>query len=170
MNPISLVHLRSFSCQVHEATEVLLNLGARPNQQQQHTRSGNKHDKAAGSPNRSGRFLKPVRPLLLDLASHRQGKPVRPVWQTGQTDFVQNLPKDPKHLKSLSTYEQKKPWQNRDFLAQKPFSTAHRAKPVRPVWETGQAGFCLDSREEHSPREKLNTSSNRSPDSFHGSK
>jgi hypothetical protein len=74
---------------------VLLNLGARPNQQPQHTRSGNTHDTAAGSPNRSGRFLKPVRPLLLDLASCRQGKPVRPVWQTGQTDFVQKLPKDP---------------------------------------------------------------------------
>jgi hypothetical protein len=149
---------------------VLLNLGARPNQHPQHTRSGNTHDTAAGSPNRSGWFLKPVRPLLLDLASRRQGKPVGPVWQTGQTDFVQKLPKNPKHLKSLSTSEQTKPWCNRDFLAQKPFSTAHRAKPVRPVWETSQAGFCLDSREEHSPREKLNTPSNRSPDSFHGSK
>jgi hypothetical protein len=149
---------------------VLLNLGARPNQQPQHTRSGNTHVTAADSPNRSGRFLKPVRPLLLDLASRRQRKPVRPVWQTGQTDFVQKLPKDPKHLESLSTSEQKKPWHYRDFIAQKHFSTAHRAKPVRPVWETGQAGFCLDSREEHNPREKLNTSSNRSPDSFHGSK
>jgi hypothetical protein len=106
----------------------------------------------------------------LDLASRRQGKPVRPVWQTGQTNFVENLPKDPKHLKSFSTPEQKKSWHNRDFLAQKPFSTAHRAKLVTPVWETGQAGFCLDSQEGHSPREKLNTSSNRSPDSFHGSK
>jgi hypothetical protein len=114
--------------------------------------------------------LKPVGPLLLDLASRRQGKPIRPSWQTGQTDFVQNLPKDPKQLKSLSTSEQKKPWRNRDFLAQKPFSTTHRAKPVRPVWETGQAGFCLDSWEEHSPQEKLNTSTNRSPDSFHESK
>jgi hypothetical protein len=26
-------------------------------------------------------------------------------------------------------------------------------QPVRPVWETGRAGFGLDSREEHSPRE-----------------
>jgi hypothetical protein len=74
---------------------VLLYLGARPNQKPQHTNSGNTHDTAAGSPNRSGRFLKPVRPLLLDLASRRQGKSVRPVWQTGQTDFVQKLPKDP---------------------------------------------------------------------------
>jgi hypothetical protein len=106
----------------------------------------------------------------LDLASRRQGKPVRQVWQTDQTDFVQKLPKNPKHLKSLSTSEQKKSWHNRDFLAQKHFSTTHRAKSVKPVCETGQAGFCLDSREEHSPREKLNTSSNRSPDSFHGSK
>jgi hypothetical protein len=70
----------------------------------------------------------------LDLASRRQGKPVRLVWQTGQTDFVQKLPKDPKHLKSLSTSEQTKPWSSKDFLAQKPFSTAHRAKPVRPVF------------------------------------
>jgi hypothetical protein len=148
---------------------VLLNLEARPNQQPPHTRSGNTHDTAAGSPNQSGRFLKPVRPLLLHLASRRQGKPVRLVWQTGQTDFVRKLPKDPKHLKSLSTSEQKKSWRNRDFLAQKPFLTAHRVKLVRPVWEIGQAGFCLDSREEHSPREH-NPSTNRSPDSFHGSK
>jgi hypothetical protein len=67
----------SFSCQVHAATEVLLNLGASPNQQPQHTRSGNTHDTAAGSSNRLGQFLKPTRLLLLDLASHRQGKPVR---------------------------------------------------------------------------------------------
>jgi hypothetical protein len=146
---------------------VLLNLGARPNQQPQHTRGGNTHDTAAGSPNRSGRFLKLVRPLLLDLASRRQGKPVRPV----RSDrFCPETPQRPKHLKRLSQSEQMKPWCNRDFLAQKLFSTAYRAKPVRPVWETGQAGFCLDSREEHSPREKLNTPSNRSPDSFHGSK
>jgi hypothetical protein len=59
---------------------------------------------------------------------------------------------------------------NRDFLAQKLFMIAHRAKPVRPVWETGQIGFGLDSREELNPWEKLNPSTNRSPDSFHGSK
>jgi hypothetical protein len=29
--------------------------------------------------------------------------------ETGQTDFVQKLPKDPKNLNSLSTSEQKKP-------------------------------------------------------------
>jgi hypothetical protein len=60
---------------------VLLSLGARPNQQPQHTRSGNTHDTAAGSPNRSGRFLKPGRPLLFNLASRRQGK-------TGQTGLA----------------------------------------------------------------------------------
>jgi hypothetical protein len=62
-----------------------------------------------------------------------------------------------------------KPRCNKDFLAQKPFSTAHMAKPVRLVWETDQAGFCLDSGKEHNPQEKLNTPSNQSPDSFHGS-
>jgi hypothetical protein len=147
---------------------VLLNLGARPNQQPQHKRSGTTHDTATGSPNRSGRILKPVRPLLLDLASRRQGKPVRPVRQTGQTDSVQKLPKDPKHLKSLSTSEQPKPWSSRDFLAQRSFSTAHRAKPVRPVWETGQAGFSLDSREEHSPRDNSPKTKPQSPESLHG--
>jgi hypothetical protein len=147
---------------------VLLNLGARPNQQHQHTRSGTTHDTAAGSPNRSGQFLKPVRPLLLDLASRRQGKPVRLVRQTGQIDSVQELPKDPKHLKSLSTSEQTKPWSSKDFLAQRPLSTAHRAKPVRPVWETGQAGFSLDSREEHSSRVNSPKTKPRSPESLHG--
>jgi hypothetical protein len=83
----------SFFCRVHAATKVLLDLGARPNQQPQDTRSGNTHDTTAGSPHRSGRFLKPVRPLLFDLASHRQEKPVRPVWQTGQAGSVQKLPK-----------------------------------------------------------------------------
>jgi hypothetical protein len=73
---------------------VLLDLGTRPNQQPLDTHSGNTHNTAAGSPNRSGRFLKPVRPLLSYLASHRQGKPVRPVWQTGQADFLQKPPKN----------------------------------------------------------------------------
>jgi hypothetical protein len=66
MNPISLMHLTSFSCQVHATTRVLLDIGATPNQQLLDTRSGNTHNTAAGSPNWSGRFLKPVRPLLLD--------------------------------------------------------------------------------------------------------
>jgi hypothetical protein len=158
----------SLSCQVHVATEVLLNVAATPDQQPQHTHSGNTQDTAASSPNRSARFLKPVRPLLLDLASCRQGKPVRPVWQTGHTDFVQKLPKDFKHLKSLSTSEQTKPWSSRDFFAQNSFSTTHKTKPVRPVWETGQAGFCLDSREEQSPRVNSPKSKPRSPESLHG--
>jgi hypothetical protein len=55
-------------------------------------------------------------------------------------------------------------------LLKKLFMTAHRTKPVRLVWETGHTGFGLDSREELNPREKLKPSTNRSPDSFHGSK
>jgi hypothetical protein len=54
-----------------------------------------------------------------------------------------------------------------DLLAQKLFMTAHGAKPVRPVCETGQTGFGLDSREELNPREKLKPSTNRSPYLFH---
>jgi hypothetical protein len=92
----------SFSCHVHATTGVLLDLGPRSNQQPRDIRSGNTHDTAAGSPNRSCRFQKPVRPLLLDLASHRQGKRVRPVWQTGQAGSVQKLPKDPSERKPAS--------------------------------------------------------------------
>jgi hypothetical protein len=145
----------SFSCQVHVATGVLLNLGSKTqptastHTQRKHTRHG------CWQP-------KPVRPVSETGQTASIGLSLTQAGETGQTVYVQELPKDPKHLKSLSTSEQTKPWSNRDFLAQKTFSTAHRAKPVRPVWETGQAGFCLDSREEHSPREKLNTPSNRS--------
>jgi hypothetical protein len=78
---------------------VLLDLGASPNQQPRDTRSGNTHDTAAGSPNRSSQFLKPVRPLLLDLASQRQGKPI---WQTSQDGSVQKLPKNPSERKPAS--------------------------------------------------------------------
>jgi hypothetical protein len=81
---------------------VLLDLGARPNQQPRDTRSGNTHNTTAGCPNRPGRFSKPGRPLLLDLALHRQGKPVRPVWQTGQAGSVQKLPKNPFNRKPAS--------------------------------------------------------------------
>jgi hypothetical protein len=168
MNPNSLMHLRKLllprSRSHWSATE--------PRSKTQptastHTRSGTTHDTAAGSPNRSGRFLKPVRLLLLDIASRRQGKPVRPVRQTGQIDSVQKLPKDHKHLKSLSTSEQMKAWSSKDFLVQRSFSTTHRAKLVRPVWETGQAGFSLDSREEHSPRVNSSKTKPRSPESLH---
>jgi hypothetical protein len=73
-------------------------------------------------------------------------------------------------LKNLSSFEEEHPWHDRDFLAKKLFTTADRAKSVRPVWETGQTGFVLDSREEVNPWEKLKPSTNRTPDSFHGSK
>jgi hypothetical protein len=59
---------------------------------------------------------------------------------------------------------------NREFLDQKLFTTTHRTKPVRPVWETGQTDFGLDSREELNPWEKLKPSTNQSLDSFHRSK
>jgi hypothetical protein len=59
---------------------------------------------------------KPVRPSFRDLASHRQGKLVSLVWQTGQANFVLEIAKKifkakpaPKHLNNLSTFEQEKP-------------------------------------------------------------
>jgi hypothetical protein len=149
---------------------VLLDLGARPNQQPQHTRSGNTYDTAAGCPNRSARFLKPVRPLLLDLASHWQGKPVRPVWQTGQAGSVQKLPKTLLASRTSPPMDKNSHRTTWTSLLKKLFTTARRTKPVRSVWETGQTCFGLDSREELNPRRKLKPSTNRSLDSFHGSK
>jgi hypothetical protein len=78
----------SFSCQVHVAIGVLLDLGERSNQQPLETRNGKQLETAAGNQNRSSWFLKPVTLTFWDLASHRLGKPVRPVWQTGQAGFV----------------------------------------------------------------------------------
>jgi hypothetical protein len=170
MNPISLVHLRKLllpSSRSHRsATEPRSKTQptATAHTQRKHTRHG------CWQP-------KPVRPVSETGQTASVGFSLTHAGETGQTGlanrsdrFCPETPQRPKHLKSLSTSEQMKPWCNRDFLAQKPFLTAHRAKPVRPVWETGQAGFCLDSREEHSPWEKLKTPSNRFPDSFHGSK
>jgi hypothetical protein len=102
----------SFSCQVHIATGVLLNLGARHNQQPPETRSGKQHDPTTGNQNRSGRFLKPVRPvsetgqtnylgLSLSTGTRNQsgwfGKPVRQVLsrKTPKRLPDQNCPKIP---------------------------------------------------------------------------
>jgi hypothetical protein len=70
----------SFSCQVHVASGVLLDLGARHNQQPLETHSGKQHYPATGRQtgqtdslglslstgrgNQSGRFSKPVKPVL----------------------------------------------------------------------------------------------------------
>jgi hypothetical protein len=171
MNPISLMHHRKLllpSSRSHwNATE--------PRSKTQptatvHTHSGNTHDTTAGSPNRSGRFLKTGQTASVGLSLTQAGETGQAGLANRSDRFCPETLQRPKHLKSLPISEQMKPLYNRDFLAQKPFWTAHREKPVRPVWETGQAGFCLDSWEEHSPREKLKTPSNRSPDSFHGSK
>jgi hypothetical protein len=152
MNPISLVHLRKLllpsSCSHWSATEPRSKTQptASTHTQRNHTRHGCWQHK-------------PVRPVSETGQTASVGLSLTQAGETGQTGlanrsdrFCPETPKDPKRLKSLSTSEQTKPWSSKDFLAQKPFSTAHRAKPVRPVWETGQAGFCLDNREEHCPR------------------
>jgi hypothetical protein len=96
-------------------------------------------------------------------------KPVRPVSKIGQTTsvglslstdrgnrsdrFCPEPPQNtletrtaPKCLKNLSSFKQEKPKHERDLPAQKPFTTAHMAKPVKPVWETGQASFAWTVR------------------------
>jgi hypothetical protein len=78
----------SFSCQIHAATEVLLNLGARPNQQPQDTHRGNTHDTAAVSPNRSGRFLKPVRPVSETSQTASVGLSLTQAGESGQTSLA----------------------------------------------------------------------------------
>jgi hypothetical protein len=129
----------SFSCQVHVATRVLLDLGARHNQQPLETHNEKQHDLAAGNQNRSGRFLKPIRPTLWDLASQLAGETGQAgFWnrsdrlsgtasqlegETGQTGlanrscrFCPGTPQNtfetktsPKRLKNLSSFEQEKP-------------------------------------------------------------
>jgi hypothetical protein len=111
---------------------------------------------------------KPVRLVSKTGQTASVGHSLTQAGQTGQTDSVQKLPKDPKNLKRLSTSEQTRPWSSKDFLAQRSFSTTHRAKPVRPVWETGQAGFSLDSREEYSPRVNSPKTKSQPPESLHG--
>jgi hypothetical protein len=46
---------------------------------------------------------KPVRPASWDLAIHMQGKPVRPIWQTGQAGFDQEILKRPSRPKQPKT-------------------------------------------------------------------
>jgi hypothetical protein len=109
MNPISLMHLRKLllpSSRNHRsATEPRSKTQptATANTQQKHTRHGCWQ-------------LKQVRPVSetgltasIGLSLTQTGETGQTGLATGQTDFVQKLPKDPKHLKSLSTSEQKKP-------------------------------------------------------------
>jgi hypothetical protein len=98
------------------------------------------------------------------------GKPVRPVWQTGQTDFVQKFPKDPKPHQEPFHIITKEAMAQQRLPCSKTLLDSPQGETGQTGLGNGQAGFCLDSREEHSPREKLNTPSNRSPDSFHGLK
>jgi hypothetical protein len=164
MNPISLMHLRKLllpSSRSHwSATE--------PRSKIQptaiaHTRSGNTHDTAANSPNWSGRFLKPVRLLMLDFASRRQGETGKTGLANRSDRFCPETPRRPK-----TPQEPFHVWTNEAMVQQR--LPCSKTLLDSPQGETGQAGFCLDRQEECSPWEKLNPSSNRSPDSFHGSK
>jgi hypothetical protein len=105
----------SFSCQVHIATGVLLNLGARHNQQPPETRSGKQHDPTTGNQNRSGRFLKPVRPTIWDLASQQARETSQAGLANRSGRFCPGKPQNafqtkiaPKYLKNLSFFEQEK--------------------------------------------------------------
>jgi hypothetical protein len=113
-------------------------------------------------------------------------KLIRPVSETGQTASVglsltragetgqtglairsdRLCPEPPQRPK---TPQEPFPFRTKEAMAQQRLPCS-KTLLDSPQGETGQTGFCLDSREEHSPREKLNTTSNRSPDSFHESK
>jgi hypothetical protein len=65
---------------------------------------------------------------------------VRPIWQIGQFDFVQKLPKTPLRPKLPQNSSRTSPPLNKKsnsttetFLLKKHFMIAHKAKPVRPV-------------------------------------
>jgi hypothetical protein len=125
---------------------VLLDLRARHNQQPLETHSGKQHDLAAGKQNQSGRFLKPVRPTLWDLASQQAGG-------TSQAGFVQEPPKTPSRPKLPQNASRTSPPLNKKshsttetFLLKNPsrqptgLNRSDRfGKPVRPVLP-GQSG------------------------------
>jgi hypothetical protein len=126
---------------------VLLNLGARPNQQPQHTHSGNTHDTVAGSLNRSGRFLKPVRPLLLDLASHRQGNRSDRLGKSVRPTLSRNSPKTQNTSRAFPHLNKRSHSATETSLLKNPSRqptgrnrSGRFGKPVRPVlaWTIGK--------------------------------
>jgi hypothetical protein len=98
MNPISLVRLRKLllpSSRSHwSATESRSKTQptATSHTQRKHTRHG---------------YWQP-KPVRLVSETGQTASVGLSLTQAGETDFVQKLLKDPKHLKSISTYEQKK--------------------------------------------------------------
>jgi hypothetical protein len=148
MNPISLVRLRKLllpSPRSHWSAT-----GPRSKTQPTATRNTER------KPTRPSCWQpKPVRPVSETGQTASVGLSLQQARETGQTSlanrsgrFCPESPQNtfetkttPKRLKKLSSFEQENPSHDKDSLAQKPFTTAHRAKPVRLVWETGQAGF-----------------------------
>jgi hypothetical protein len=74
------------------------------------------HDPAAGNQNQSGRFLKPVKLTLYDIASQQAGETDQASMANHSGRFYLGNPQNtsraktaPKHLKNLSSFEQEKP-------------------------------------------------------------
>jgi hypothetical protein len=78
--------LLHFSCQIHAATEVLLDLGIRVHHMALENMQRNTTRAQLLEMNRSGRFYTPVRPDHWDLPSHTPR-------ETSQAGFVQKFPK-----------------------------------------------------------------------------
>jgi hypothetical protein len=138
----------SFSCQVHAATKVLLNLGARPNQQPQHTRSGNTHETATGSP-------KPVRPVSETGQTASVGLSLKQAGETGQTGLANRsdqlcpetpqrpkTPQEPFHIWTKEAIAQQRlPCSKNPSRQPTGRKRSDRfGKPVRPVsaWTVGK--------------------------------
>jgi hypothetical protein len=149
-------HLKTFvnfSCQIHVATGVLLDLGERFSQHPLKTRSGRQNKHNCWKP-------KPIRPVSetgqidsLDLSLSQAGEPIRPVWQTGQAGFVQEIPKDLQDQNTTKPPQGPSRLRTGKAIAWRKFScptTLHDSplrpnrsdrfeKPVRPVLP-GQSG------------------------------
>jgi hypothetical protein len=153
MNPISLVHLCKLllpSSRSHwSATESRSKTQptATAHTQWKHTRHG------CWQP-------KPVRPVSETGQTASVGLSLTQAGETGQTGLANRsyrlcpecpqrpeTPREPYHI-----------W-TKEAMAQQRLPCS-KTLLDSPQGETGQASFCLDSREEYNPRKKLNTSSN----------
>jgi hypothetical protein len=142
---------------------VLLNLGARPNRQPldntqwKTTRAPAARKKPFRSVTETGQTASVRLSLSIGRGNRSDHRPGR---------FCPELPKNPSKRKPASRTSP--PLNKNSHNTTKTFLPRNSSR--QPTWLNRSDQFCLDSREEHNPQEKLKTPSDRSPNSFHGSK
>jgi hypothetical protein len=150
-----------FSCQVNVATEVLLDLGARPNQQLSKTHNGKQHEHNSWN-------LKLVRPVSETGQTDSLGLSLSQAGETGQAGLANRpgrfCPGNPQktnetkpeqnHLKNLSNLNRKSHSLKETCLSKIPLDNPLGAKPVRPVLP-GQSGRTQPAGKTHPPPQPI---------------